>query len=111
MIVSSEKARMEETEVLARTVAKLRAGVMAVVFGMVGGAGIFLATVWLLVRGGEDVGRHLELLNNYLLGYSVTWCGAIVGLAWGLLIGAVVGWLIAWIYNIVAGRRELSRRI
>jgi len=75
---------------------------MAVTFGMVGGVGLFIATAWLLVRGGENVGQHLGLLSNYLPGYSVTWGGAVVGLLYGALVGAVIGAAIAWTYNTVA---------
>jgi hypothetical protein len=109
--MASSKGKEKEMELLRKTVAKLRAGIMAVVFGLVGGIGIFLATVWLLIRNGENVGSHLTLLNNYLLGYSVSWIGSIIGFFWGFLIGAVTGWLIAWIYNFVAGRRELAGRL
>lgn len=95
-----------ERELLAAAVARLRAGVMAVVFGMVGGAGLFLATVWLLVRGGTNVGKHLSLLGHYFPGYAVTWPGSFLGLFYGALTGAVVGWLVAWVYNRVAARHD-----
>jgi hypothetical protein len=75
---------------------------MAVTFGMTGGAGLFIATVWLLIRGGENVGQHLGLLRNYLPGYSVTWGGALLGLVYGAAVGAVIGASIAWIYNMIA---------
>ena len=57
---------------LARAVARLRSGVMATVFGMTCGAGLWLATVWLVARGGPNVGQHLSLLRFYFPGYSVT---------------------------------------
>lgn len=85
-------------------IARMRAGVMAVVFGMVGGFSLWIATAWLLVRGGPNVGLHLGLLRNYFPGYSVTWTGSLVGLAYGAVIGAVAGWLLARVYNRVARR-------
>jgi len=91
-----------EDLILRRAVARLRAGVMAVTLGMSGGVGLFIATVWLLVRGGENVGQHLGLLSNYLPGYSVTWGGALVGLIYGAVVGAMLGASIAWIYNMIA---------
>ena len=91
-----------EERLVARAVVRLRARVMAVVFGTVGGAGLFSATVWLVVRGGEQVGLHLGLLEHYFPGYSVTWPGAFVGLGYGSFVGAVVGWTGAWVYNRVA---------
>lgn len=92
----------DEERLIEAAVARMRAGVMAIVFGMVGGLGLFLATAWLLVRGGEDVGRNLGLLSNYFPGYSVTWAGSLVGLAYGALVGAILGWSLAWIYNRIA---------
>ena len=109
--MATEKRHQQAAEwkELRAAVARLRAGVMAVVFGMTGGALLFLATVWLVIRGGPNVGKHLRLLSNYFPGYTVTWGGAVMGFLYGAAVGAVVGWLVAWVYNWVAGRRgELS---
>ena len=95
-----------ERELLRTAVARLRASVMAVVFGLVGGTGLFVATAWLLIQGGESVGQHLSLLNNYFLGYSVTWTGSVIGFLYGALSGGVVGWAVAWIYNRIADSRN-----
>jgi len=86
---------------------------MAVTFGLVGGTGLFVLTAWLLVRGGDPVGPHLALLNNYFPGYSVSWPGAFIGLAYGALVGALVGWSTAWLYNWIAASRlpEPSERV
>ena len=87
-------------------VARLRAGVMSIVFAGVGATGLFLATALLLVQGGEDVGQHLARLSWYLPGYSVTWPGAFLGALYGLILGAGTGWLTAFVYNTVARTRE-----
>lgn len=102
----SARARVEDLErrLLEAGIVRLRARVMALVAAAVGGAGLFVATAWLLVRGGEDVGEHLSLLDNFFPGYTVTWPGALVGAAYGALVGAILGWSAAWIYNRVAGR-------
>jgi len=71
-----------------------------------GGTGLFVATAWLLVRGGENVGQHLSLLNNYFPGYAVTWPGALLGFVYGAGVGALLGWTIASIYNRVAAWRN-----
>ncbi len=98
-----------EAHLLRRAVARLRAAVMAVTFGATGGAALFLATAWLLVRGGDNVGQHLVLLRNYLPGYSVTWPGAFLGLLYGAVIGAAAGAAIAWTYNMIASVRATDR--
>jgi len=86
-------------QLLDAAVARLRAGVMATVFGLVAGTGLFLATVWLLLRGGDPVGPHLALVGQFFPGYTVSWPGAFVGFAWAALAGAVVGGAVGWIYN------------
>lgn len=93
-----------EAELLGYAIARLRASVMATTFGLAGGAGMFVATVFLVVRGGEAVGPHLGLLNNYFPGYTVTWPGAFLGLLYGAFVGACTGWILAWVYNRVAQR-------
>ena len=94
-----------EEELVIRSIAHLRAGIMAIVFAVLAGTGLAIATVWLLLRGGPNVGEHLGLLGNYFLGYSVSWSGAIIGFLWAGAVGALFGWLTAWVYNWVAGRR------
>ncbi len=94
----------DEVRAIRATVARLRAGIMALVFGVAGGTGIAIATLWLVIRGGEVVGPNLGLLSNYFPGYTVTWSGSIVGFFYGALVGALFGWAMAWIYNRVASR-------
>ena len=105
--ISSEVEKLEH-ELIQTAIVRLRSRVMAMVFGMVGGTGLFVATVWLLAAGGEDVGLHLGLLNNYFPGYTVTWPGAFIGFFYGALCGAIIGWSVAWIYNEVADNRASS---
>ena len=92
----------ESEQLLLKTVARLRASVMSVVFAMLFGVGLFVATAWLLLQGGPDIGAHLSLLGQYFPGYVVSWPGAFLGLIYGGGVGAVVGWVTAWIYNRVA---------
>lgn len=95
-------------EVARPFIARLRASVMAIVFGTLLGGGLFLATAWLVVRGGEVVGPHLSLLGNYYPGYTVTWGGSFLGLVYGFLTGAVTGWVVTYLYNLIALRRQPS---
>jgi len=104
-MVDNQSKRPEEV-ILRRAVARLRAGIMAVTFGMTGGVGLFLMTSWLVLKGGEKVGLHLRLLGNYLPGYTVTWAGAFLGLVYGVVIGAILGASIGWTYNMIVDFRE-----
>ena len=72
--------------------------VMAVAFGLLAGGILWLSTVILLLRGGYDVGLHLSLLSVFLPGYSVTWGGAWIGLAWGFFVGGLSGAILYWSY-------------
>ena len=100
------QVREEQWAIIKPAIARLRASVMAVVFGLIGGAALWLATVWLVVKGGLNVGAHLSLLNNYFPGYSVTWPGAFIGFFYGALTGGGAGYCISWIYNKIALRRS-----
>ena len=96
----------EDERELVHTIARLHARALALVGGLLGGTGVFVMTVWLLVKGGRSVGAHLQLLGQYFYGYSVTWGGSIVGFFYGAATGAAVGWSIGAVYNIVVGLRE-----
>jgi hypothetical protein len=103
--VSGRPANPRDVELIAAAVARLRAGIMALVFAVCGGLGLFLATVWLVLQGGPDVGKHLGLLSNYFPGYRVSWAGSILGLVYGAILGGVIGYALAWIYNRLARPR------
>jgi hypothetical protein len=81
--------------------------------GTVGGLGLFLATAVLLVRGGEPLGPNLSMLAQYLLGFEVSWGGALLGLVEAGALGFAVGWLLASSLNalIDAELRSLQRRL
>jgi len=103
--VSSPVRHERERELIANAVARLRAGILAIVGGMLGGLGLFAATAWLLVRGGEHVGQHLQLLAQYYPGYAVSWSGALLGLFYGGVTGAVLGLAVGFLYNGIADLR------
>lgn len=83
--------------------ARLDVKAMAAALGVVGGLTLAAATALLLIKGapeGVAVGSHLELLSNFLPGYSVSWSGALLGLAYGFVIGGLVGGGVAVLWNI-----------
>ncbi len=102
----NHRAGSSERELISTAIARLRAGIMAIVCGLLVGTGLLVATAWLVARGGPNVGQHLVLLRNYLPGYSVTWPGALLGLVYGALVGGVAGWLTAWVYNRLVSLRH-----
>jgi hypothetical protein len=95
-----------EIDEIGRAVAKIQARVLAVTCALIGGIGLFVMTVWLLIKGGPNVGTHLQLLGQYFIGYSVTWKGSVIGLFYGAVTGGAVGWAISKIYNEVVRIRQ-----
>lgn len=67
--------------------------------GVVSGSGLFLATVILLLKGGTVIGPNLSLLNNYLIGFEVTWKGAFLGFVEACAVGFIIGYAFAWLRN------------
>lgn len=105
----SSPATDRELALVARSVARLRAVIVALVTAMVCGFGLFAATLWLVIKGGPVVGPTLGLLRAYYPGYSVTWGGSFVGLFYGALTGAVLGFTVATLYNALASWRSGRR--
>jgi hypothetical protein len=85
--------------VIIEAFAKLDRGALGLAVGTLSGVGVFLATVILVIKGGEVVGPNLALLGQFFFGYTVTITGAFIGLVYGFIVGFVVGWLIALLRN------------
>jgi len=80
----------------------LNARVISVSLGLVCGVFIFIATNWLVIKGGDPVGPHLQLLGQFFWGYRVSFVGSLIGFGYGFLVGFVSGGLIGLIYNKLA---------
>jgi len=86
-----------------------------VAIGTACGLGVFLLTAADLLRRPEP-GLNLELLGHYFPGYSLSWAGAVAGLAWAFGVGFCAGWFLAFIRNlgiaawifVVRGRHEIA---
>ena len=82
--------------------ARVRVRAWSIATGLVLGFALFLATLILVLRGGADVGAHLGLLSVFLPGYSVTYLGSFIGLAYLFVIGYVLGGIASRVYNAFA---------
>lgn len=78
---------------------RLNALVQGLVTAFIGGLGLFVATLWLVIKGGDVVGPRLSLLNQFFPGYEVSFFGSFIGLFYGALVGFIVGYAAAVIYN------------
>src|SRR5262245_12340326 len=96
-------------EIVFTRVLRLNAVVQGLVFGLLTGGVIFIATNWLVLKGGRVVGPHLSLLNQFFIGYRVSFLGSLVGFAYGCVFGFAVGYVIAFVYNFAARARERRR--
>lgn len=90
-----------EDLILRQAVVRLNGTILGLVLGIVGAIAIFVATNWLVLKGGDQVGPHLSLLGQYFLGYEVTFVGSLVGAAYGFVTGFLGGLIIGWIYNAI----------
>jgi hypothetical protein len=85
--------------------------------GTVAGIALFVATLFLVLKGGPVVGPNLELLGHFFPGYRVSLGGSVVGLVYGFLIGLVCGWSFAFLRNasvflyVTTVRRRVERRM
>jgi len=93
-------------EELAGGILRLNDTILALSLGLMTGLLVFVATNWLVLKGGEPIGPHLALLGQFLPGYSVSFLGSLIGLVYGAVLGAAAGWSIAWIYNRLAFRKR-----
>jgi protoporphyrinogen oxidase len=94
-----KKALRALEEALARVFTRLDRVAFGASVGAVSGAALFLATLWLVLKGGQDVGLNLRLLGQYFPGYRVTLSGSLFGLAYGFAAGFISGWLFAFLRN------------
>lgn len=89
-------------EALRNSLLRLNARAWGIAVGLMLGAGLFLATVVLLVKGGATVGAHLNLLGQLLPGYRVSVAGAFIGFGYMFVIGYAIGRIIGTVYNALA---------
>src|SRR5260370_7080756 len=82
----------QEEEQLDKAVVLLNAKLFGIVLGILLGTGLFLATNFLVLKGGEHVGAHLGLLANFFPGYRVPFLGSIIGFCYPFLLGFLRGW-------------------
>jgi len=91
--------RVSPERVIQAAFARLDPVALGAAFGTVGGLGLFLATAFLLLKGGVLVGKNLALLGQYFTGFGPTWSGAFVGLFEAALGGFALGYAVASLRN------------
>ena len=87
---------------LDKAVVLLNAKLLGIVLGFLSGAGLFLVTIFLVLKGGPHVGEHLNLLSNFFPGYQVTFLGSFIGFGYAFVVGFLTGMALGAVYNKVA---------
>jgi tetrahydromethanopterin S-methyltransferase subunit G len=100
MKIESHKPDPTE-ELIIQSLAKLDGKALGIAIGLLFGLGIFAATNFLILKGGEVLGPNLALLGQFFIGYDVSFSGSLVGMVYGLISGFIIGLLIAMIRNLV----------
>ena len=106
------------TEILREAFPKLDRVALGTAVGLTSGFSLLLATLFLVVKGGDVVGPNLALLAQYLPGYTVTAEGSLIGLLYGFVVGFVGGWTMAFLRNasvflffMAASEKRTERRL
>jgi hypothetical protein len=101
--------RPSDNELLFSTVLRLNAKVIGLAMGLLCGLAVFVATNWLVLKGGQRVGVHLQLLGQYFIGYRVSFWGSLIGFAYGFALGTLGGAFVGWVYNRISAFRSQGR--
>jgi hypothetical protein len=103
-----EDEKTLEKVVLTRLL-RLNAMAQGVVTGIIAGLGVFIATNWLVLKGGDVVGPHLGLLGQFFIGYEVSFVGSLIGFIYAFVTGFALGYFVARIYNGIVDVRDRKR--
>ncbi len=86
-------------QIIVQSLARLDATALGIALGALGGSAIFLATNFLLWKGGDVIGPNLQLLAQFFPGYEVSVLGSLIGFFYGFISGFALGWLTAFLRN------------
>jgi len=99
---TANNINLDPTEkLIVQSLAKLDGLALGISLGTLFGLAIFFATNILIIKGGDLVGPNLVLLNQYFIGYDITFTGSLIGMLYGIVSGFILGWLIAFLRNFV----------
>ena len=86
-------------DLIVKSLARLDGVALGISLGTLFTLGIFLVTNILVFKGGNEIGPNLKLLNQYFIGYDVTFRGSLIGSIYGFMSGGILGFLIAFLRN------------
>lgn len=83
---------------------------LGLALGSVAAISLFATTNWLVLRGTAEESIHARLLEHYLLGYSVSLPGSLIGAAQLFVLLYLLCLLWSWIYNTIIAIRHRRPR-
>ena len=95
----NEKLTPQEVQLIKKALARASQQGWGVAIGSLCGFGLFIATMWLVIKGGPNPGAHLRLLAVYFPGYQISVLGSLIGFVYAFVGGYAVGRTIAAVYN------------
>ena len=104
--MNQENYQDSDQEQLIQATLRLNAKLFGMAFGILSGLTLFIATNWLLIKGGDPIGPHLSMLNEFFIGYSVSFVGSLVGFGYSFVVGFAAGWFMARVYNLITSKRN-----
>jgi hypothetical protein len=93
-----ERLTIEEQRTLSAAVGEANEKAWGIGVGLLLATGLFAATNVLIIKGGSNVGSHLQLLHVYFPGYSVTFGGSLIGFVYAFVLGYLSGRMLALFY-------------
>jgi len=101
-----ERGKVSPLDLVTWRVRRMNALLNGLVIGCLSGLGLFVMTIWLVIKGGPVVGPHLALLGQYFYGYEVSGTGSLIGFFYGFVSGFLLGYGISALYNRLADLRN-----
>ena len=92
-----------QTENVTAAVRRLNARAWGITGGLLFGGTLFAATIFLVIKGGPNMGQHLGLLATYFPGYQVSVVGGLIGFVYAFVIGYGAGRVVGSVYNRMVG--------
>jgi hypothetical protein len=99
-----EQLTPQEERAIEKVLVRMNEQGWGIAIGLLLGGGLFLATIVLVIKGGDVVGPHLSLLGIYFPGYTVSVLGSFIGFVYAFVLGYAIGRTIGTIYNKLIAR-------
>lgn len=96
---------MEDSEITGiknyRNLIRLNSRIFGLSLGLLSTIFIFATTNWMVIKKEPEMNAFLQLLNQFLPGYNVSFPGSIIGALYGFAIGTLAGSSIVRTYNLL----------